>query len=87
MLADAGDVARLDLDFACVRWLDAAAIRLLADDLNGIEARGARVTVRRLPDGLAGQLSHHPLRRFRSEDDELFTDPDRDYPGFLPSDR
>lgn len=86
-IADAGDVTRVDLDFACVRWLDAAAVRLLADDLAGIETRGVRVTVRRLAGEMAARLPRHPLRRFTSESDELFTDPDRDHPGFLPSDR
>ncbi len=94
-LADAGDVSRLQLDFAAVRWLDAAALRLLADDLVGIEARGTAVVVRRLRPGISGRLQIHPLRRYTKgnatdptiTDDELFTDPDRDRPGFVPSDR
>lgn len=94
-LADAGDVNQLQLDFAAVRWLDAAALHLLADDLVGIEARGASVVVRRLRPGISGRLQVHPLRRFTVgnatdatiADDELFTDPDRDLPGFVPSDR
>jgi hypothetical protein len=99
-LADAGNVSHLQLDFASVRWLDAAALHLLADDLAGIEARGTSVVVQRL-DGVAGRLLRHPLRRFavrgdvgarrigdaRLTDDELFTDPDRDLPGFVPSGR
>lgn len=102
ILADAGDVSHLRLDFAAVRLLDAAALHLLADDLVGIEARGASVTVGRLPPEVAERLLHHPLRRYtvgtdaeagrtaremRLADDELFTDPDRDLPGFVPSDR
>jgi len=87
VIADAGHVTRLDLDFARVRRLDAAALRLLADDLAGMEARGVRVGVRRLAEGLAERLARHPLRRFTSDYDELFTDPDRDHPGFLASDR
>ncbi|MFW6089545.1 MAG: hypothetical protein ACODAB_07320, partial [Gemmatimonadota bacterium] len=93
-LADAGDVGHLQIDFVSVRWLDAAALQLLADDLIGIEARGACVVIRRLPPGVAGRLVHHPLHRFATErepsadiDDSLFTDPDRDLPGFVPSDR
>ena len=95
ILVDAGDVSRLQLDFDAVRWLDAAALHLLADDLVGIEARGTSVIVRRLPPGISGRLLRHPLRRFAIgyvvddpvSDDELFTDPDRDRPGFVPSDR
>ena len=102
ILADAGDVSHLRLDFAAVRLLDGAALHLLVDDLVGIEARGTSVTVGALPPGIAERLLHHPLRRFsaRSEpgagesddevrlaEDELFTDPDRDLPGFVPSDR
>lgn len=102
ILAEAGDVRHLRLDFAAVRLLDAAALHLLADDLVGIEARGTSVTVGRLPPGVAERLTHHPLRRYAAEleaeaarpadegrlaDDELFTDPDRDLPGFVPSDR
>lgn len=101
ILADAGDVLHLRLDFAAVKSLDAAALHLLVDDLVGIEARGASVTVGQLPLWVAGRLLHHPLRRYTVEtdveagrsaevrlaDDELFTDPDRDRPGFVPSDR
>lgn len=102
ILADAGDVRHLRLDFAGVRLLDAAALHLLVDDLVGIEARGASVTVVRLPPGVAARLVHHPLRRYAVgmdertgetadeswlADDQLFTDPDRDFPGFVPSDR
>lgn len=102
ILADAGDVSHLRLDFAAVRLLDAAALHLLVDDLVGIEARGTSVTVVRLPRGVAERLLHHPLRRYAVgtdaepgrtarevwlADDELFTDPDRDLPGFVPSDR
>jgi hypothetical protein len=86
-LADAGSVARLELDFAAVRWLDAAALRLLAADLAGLEAGGTHVVARRLPETTAGRLRRHPLRRFDTAIDELFTDPDRDRPGFAPSDR
>lgn len=102
IVADAGYVSHLRLDFAAVRLLDAAALHLLVDDLVGIEARGTAVTVGRLPPGVAERLLHHPLRRYsvgmdaetgrsadevRLADDELFTDPDRDLPGFVPSDR
>lgn len=101
ILADAGDVSHLRLDFAAVQLLDAAALQLLVDDLVGIEARGTSVTVGRLPPGVAERLLHHPLQRYtvgtsaeagrsaevRLADDELFTDPDRDLPGFVPSDR
>ena len=95
ILVEAGDVSHLQLDFDAVRWLDAAALHLLADDLVGIEARGTSVTIRRLPPGISGRLLRHPLRRFAIgyvgddpvNDDELFTDPDRDRPGFVPSDR
>lgn len=100
-VVDAGQVSHLQLDFAAVRWLDAGALHLLADDLVGLEARGTSVVVRRLPPGISGRLLHHPLRRFAIgtvddepigddepiADDELFTDPDRDRPGFVPSDR
>lgn len=86
-VAEAGDVARLELDFAGVRWLDAAALRLLAADLGEMEARGTHVVARRLPDATADRLYRHPLRRFTCTMDELFTDPDRDRTGFLPSDR
>lgn len=48
ILADAGDLSHLRLDFAAVRLLDAAALYLLVDDLVGIEARGTSVTVGRL---------------------------------------
>lgn len=94
ILVEAGDVSHLQLDFDAVRWLDAGALHLLADDLVGIEARGTSVTIRRLPPGISGRLVRHPLRRFAIgygddpvTDDELFTDPDRDRPGFVPSDR
>lgn len=102
ILADAGEVRHLRLDFAAVRMLDAAALHLLVDDLVGIEARGTSVTVGRLPPGVAARLVHHPLRRYAVgmdqravdpadeawlADDDLFTDPDRDLPGFVPSDR
>lgn len=102
ILADAGEVGHLRLDFSAVRLLDAAALHLLVDDLVGIEARGTSVTVGPLPPGVAERLLHHPLRRYtvgldakagrpsdevRLADDELFTDPDRDLPGFVPSDR
>lgn len=89
-MADAGNLSHLHLDFGLVVWLDAAALRLLADDLAGIEASGVAVVVRRLPAGFATQLAQHPLRRFSSDwfdDDTLFTDPDRERTGFLPSDR
>ncbi|MGD8494820.1 MAG: hypothetical protein PVF05_01415 [Gemmatimonadales bacterium] len=86
-VAEAGDVARLELDFAGVRWLDAAALRLLTADLGDLETRGTHVVARRLPDATAERLHRHPLRRFTCTVDELFTDPDRDRTGFLPSDR
>jgi len=90
-LAEAGELRHLHLDFASVASLDAAALRLLADDLTGIEGRGAGVVVRRLPAEIAAQLAHHPLRRFSADDDfgedALFTDPDREQIGFAPSDR
>jgi len=102
ILADAADIDHLQLDFSAVRLLDAAALHLLVDDLVGIEARGTSVAVSALPAGIAERLLHHPLRRFsagtdpqtdgsvdaaRPDEDELFTDPDRDRPGFLHSDR
>ena len=86
-IADSGDLSRLELDFSPIRWLDAAALRLLADDLTGIEARGTHVVVRRLPAEMARRLARHPLRRFTGSGDDIFLDPDRERPGFLPSDR
>ncbi|MFW6084594.1 MAG: STAS domain-containing protein, partial [Gemmatimonadota bacterium] len=52
-VSDAGNLSLLELDFSAICYLDAAALRLLADDLAGIEARGAHVVVRRLPGELA----------------------------------
>jgi ABC-type transporter Mla MlaB component len=79
--------ASIQLDLSRVRSADGAAILLLEADLSRLEQAGSRVSLRRLPRRLQVQLYLHPILRFASDADELFTDPDLDWPGFRHSER
>lgn len=87
LLAWAGPMRRLELDFAAVETMDPAALRLLQSDLESMRATGVVVVVRRLHERVAGRLARHPLREFAGGDEDLFTDPDREGPPFRPSER
>ena len=82
----ADGVGRVRLSFAAVRSLAADALLLLHEEAVALERRGVTVTLDRVSGRIRRQLRHHPIRRFfRDEEDELFTDPDLDHPGFRPS--
>ncbi|MGI9037233.1 MAG: STAS domain-containing protein [Gemmatimonadota bacterium] len=87
LLADAGPMGRVELDFTAVEAMDPAALRLLQSDLESLRAAGTVVVVRRLRERVAGRLARHPLRDFMANEEDLFTDPDRDGPPFRPSER
>jgi anti-anti-sigma regulatory factor len=77
----------VQLDLSRVRSADGAAILLLEADLSRLEEAGSRVSLQRLPRRLQVQLHLHPILRFASDVDELFTDPDLEWPGFRHSER
>lgn len=78
---------RVELDMSGTRALDGDATLLLESDLARLERSGARVALQRIPRRLHVQLHVHPILRFAREVDDLFTDPDLDWPGFRPSQR
>jgi hypothetical protein len=77
----------VQLDLSRVRSADGAAIRLLEMDLGRLDAEGCTVSLHRLPRRLQVQLHLHPILRFARDVDDLFTDPDLEWPGFRPSER
>jgi hypothetical protein len=83
----AGRGDRVELDMAGTRALDGDAALLLESDLARLDRSGARVALQRVPRRLHVQLHVHPILRFAREVDDLFTDPDLDWPGFRPSQR
>lgn len=86
-LLGTGRPADVQLDFSRVRSADGAAIRLLEMDLGRLDATGCPVSLHRLPRRLQVQLHLHPILRFARDVDDLFTDPDLEWPGFRPSER
>jgi anti-anti-sigma regulatory factor len=86
-LLGAGRGDRVELDLSGTRALDGDAALLLESDLARLERAGARVALQRIPRRLHVQLHVHPILRFAREVDDLFTDPDLDWPGFRPSQR
>lgn len=84
-LRSAGRGDRVDLDLAGTRTLDGDAAVILEADLARLEGAGARVSLHRLPRRLHVQLHLHPILRFARDADDLFTDPDLDWPGFRHS--
>ncbi len=78
---------RVELDMSGTRALDGDAALLLESDLARLERAGARVSLQRIPRRLHVQLYVHPILRFAREADDLFTDPDLDWPGFRHSQR
>jgi len=77
----------VQLDLSAVRSADGAAIRLLDMELCRLAAEGCAVSLHRLPRRLQIQLHLHPILRFACEVDDLFTDPDLEWPGFRHSER
>ena len=77
----------VQLDLSRVRSADGAAIRLLEMDLSRLNAAGCPVSLHRVPSRLQVQLHLHPILRFARDVDDLFTDPDLEWPGFRPSER
>jgi len=79
------DDAQCDLGF--VRSADGAAVRVLELELARLEEGGCSVSLHRLPRRLQIQLHLHPILRFARDADDLFTDPDLEWPGFRHSER
>lgn len=86
-LAGAGRGDRVELDFAGTHALDGDAAVLLEADLSRLERAEARVALHRISRRLHVQLHVHPILRFACGIDDLFTDPDLDWPGFRHSER
>lgn len=80
-----GPLAALVLDFSRVRSLDPGALLLLHAELARLAGRGTRVRFLGLKPGLRRQIRRHPIARFLTDEDELFTDPDLEACGFRPS--
>lgn len=76
---------RVDLDFGGTRGADADAVLLLEGELSRLEARATKIRLCRVSERLHLQFHLHPVVRFLDRDDDLFTDPDLDWPGFRPS--
>lgn len=80
-----GPPAALTLDFSRVRSLDPTAVLLLHMELLSLAGSRTRVRLTGLQSRLRRQLRRHPILRFFTEDDVLFTDPDLEASGFRPS--
>jgi ABC-type transporter Mla MlaB component len=76
---------RLEIDMQGVRAADGGAVLLLESDLTRLQRAGTRVSMFRVPRRLQVQLHLHPILRFADDVDDLFTDPDLEWPGFRPS--
>jgi ABC-type transporter Mla MlaB component len=78
---------RVEIDMEALRAADGDAVLLLETALSRLGGRGTRVTLHRVPVRLHVLLHHHPILRFARDVDDLFTDPDLDWPGFRHSAR
>jgi hypothetical protein len=79
--------SEVQIDISSVRTADGAAIRLLEMELSRLADAGCSVTLHRVSRRLQVQLHLHPILRFADDVDDLFTDPDLEWPGFRHSER
>lgn len=77
--------ASVELDFSPTRAADGDAVLLLEGDISRLASAGTQVKLRGLSPRLHVQLYLHPILRFAVDADDLFTDPDLDWPGFRAS--